>query len=58
MAWWQYALIGGFILAFALMARVFYVFGRRPHCPRCYYPLHRCECNEQIMERSLRRVEG
>lgn len=35
----------------------------RPTCPRCYYPLHHCECYQESgdgphVERPLRIIEG
>ncbi len=56
MAWYEYLALG--YIGLVLMLGIPYVIAcsRRPSCPRCYYPLYRCECrtdNGSNVERTV-----
>lgn len=61
MPWWAWI-----IAAYIAIIAIFLIRNwRLPHCPRCYYPTHRCECEIERTEdydphvaRTLRCVEG
>lgn len=56
MAWWEYLIFGyvGLVLLFGVP---FIVNGlRRPSCPRCAYPLYKCECRTEHVENVERSV--
>jgi hypothetical protein len=60
MPWW------GWVCAFYIVIAAIYLISRWPreHCPRCYYPLHKCECdegdygNDAHVARTVRSLKG
>lgn len=62
MAWWEYAIFGYVALVLAIGVPYIINCWRRPTCPRCFYPLFKCECeggaDAENVERTVRRVEG